>query len=245
MTNDDGSAGRVDDQSRAAQTPTARIPTSQIPPGQIPTAPSALTGRLEIRPAVQVPWEDVARVFEGRGDPSRCWCQYFAMPRSEWRASTPAGCRSRLQEQLAGSASGRGLVASLDGEPVGWCAVEPRAHLPRLLASRIVTASPRPPARTPADDAEPTEDGVWALTCFVVRSGHRRMGIATELARAAVEWARAQGATVLEGYPAETERRRTSSADLFVGTVAQFTAAGFVEVARPTPARVIMQHALG
>jgi hypothetical protein len=31
------------------------------------------------------------------------------------------------------SATTSGLVAYLDGEPVGWCAVEPRTAYPRLL----------------------------------------------------------------------------------------------------------------
>jgi ribosomal protein S18 acetylase RimI-like enzyme len=41
---------------------------------------------------------------------------------------------------------------------------------------------------------------VWAVTCFVTRTGFRRQGIAHALAREAVEFASQQGARVVEGY---------------------------------------------
>jgi GNAT superfamily N-acetyltransferase len=98
------------------------------------------------------------------------------------------------------SATTSGLVAYLDGEPVGWCAVEPRTAYVRLLRKPIVWAGR-------AEDK--TDDRVWAVTCFVTRSGFRRRGISRALARAAVDFARQRGAGALEGYPMITEGRRS------------------------------------
>jgi hypothetical protein len=53
-----------------------------------------------------------------------------------------------------------GLVAYLDGEPAGWCAVEPRTAYVRLG---------RVPWAGRAEDK--TDDGIWAVTCFVTRTG--------------------------------------------------------------------------
>lgn len=53
-----------------------------------------------------------------------------------------------------------GLVAHLDGEPVGRCAVQPRTDYPRLPTGPI----PWSGGEEPEDDA-----GVWAVTCFVTR----------------------------------------------------------------------------
>ena len=39
-----------------------------------------------------------------------------------------------------------GLVAYLDGEPVGWCAVEPRTAYPRLIRNNRVPWDGRVPA---------------------------------------------------------------------------------------------------
>ncbi|WP_231372269.1 GNAT family N-acetyltransferase [Terracoccus sp. 273MFTsu3.1] len=51
-------------------------------------------------------------------------------------------------------------------------------------------------------------EGVWSVTCFVVRKGFRRQGLMYELAAATVEYGRQVGAHVLEGYPTEPPRER-------------------------------------
>ena len=86
-----------------------------------------------------------------------------------------------------------GLVAYTDGEPVGWCAVDRRTAYPRLLLKTRVPWEGR--AEDKADDT------VWAVTCFVTRTGFRRRGISRALAHAAVDFARDRGARALEGYP--------------------------------------------
>jgi proteasome-associated ATPase len=57
-----------------------------------------------------------------------------------WRrgAGLPAPHANRRGHPESGTTSG--LVAYLDGEPVGWCAVEPRTAYPRLLRSTRVKA---------------------------------------------------------------------------------------------------------
>src|SRR5882724_2239622 len=96
--------------------------------------------------------------------------------------------RLRTQTDCGNPESGgtSGLVAYLDGEPVGWCAVEPRTAYPRLLRKTRVPWAGRA--------EEKTDDSVWAVTCFVIRTGFRRRGISRALARAAVDFARARGA---------------------------------------------------
>ena len=77
------------------------------------------------------------------------------------------------------------------------------------------------------------------MTCFVTRAGVRRRGISRALARAAVEFARDHGARAVEGYPMTT--RNAVSDELHVGTEGTFAAAGFTEVSRPSPRRVVMR----
>ena len=92
--------------------------------------------------------------------------------------------------------------------------------------------------------AEATEDadGVWSVTCFVVRVGHRRRGLAAELLAGAVDLARRYGATVVEGYPVDpAAQTQTTSSGLYHGAASTFAAVGFTEVARPTSARPVMR----
>ena len=89
--------------------------------------------------------------------------------------------------------------------------------------------------------------GVWAVTCFVVKVGHRRRGVGAELLGAAVAHARAAGAHTLEGHPVDVaaRERKSSSAELYHGTLSTFLAAGFEEVGRTGPTRPVVRLALG
>jgi hypothetical protein len=74
------------------------------------------------------------------------------------------------------------------------------------------------------------------VTCFFIRQSERRTGVAETLLVAAAE----HGARVLEGYPVEPAADR--SADLYPGTVGMFRRAGFTEIRRRTPRRVVMRR---
>jgi GNAT superfamily N-acetyltransferase len=187
---------------------------------------------LTVVPVDEASWADVQAIFGDRGDPARCRCQYFKETPAQWRSGTPDERAERFRAQTAGHATG--LVAFLDGEPAGWCAVEPRTAYRRLLGSRLVWAG---------RDEDKEDDGVWAVTCFVTRKGFRRRGVSAALAKAAADFARERGARAVEGYPIVVEPGQPVSwpGELFVGTVGVFAAAGFTEVSRPTARRVVMR----
>jgi len=99
---------------------------------------AATTPEVTIVPANEASWEDLQAVLGTRGDPSRCQCQRYKMqPRESWASVGAEELAIRLRTQTdcghpeAGTTSR--LVAYLDGEPVGWCAVEPRTAYSRLL----------------------------------------------------------------------------------------------------------------
>jgi len=191
---------------------------------------------LMIVPANEASWDELAAIFGTRGDTSRCFCQRFKMsPGESWRSVGPEELSFRLRQQTdcghPRSMTTSGLVAYLDGEPVGWCAVEPRSAYPRMLRNNRVPWEGR--------DEDKADDTVWAVTCFVTRTGFRKRGITRALARAAVAFARERGARALEGYPMTT--KQVILGELHVGTEATFAAAGFREVSRPTIRRVVMR----
>jgi GNAT superfamily N-acetyltransferase len=189
---------------------------------------------ITVHPANEASPADLRAVFGGRGDPANCQCQWFKA-RDVW--SLPKQERAeRLRSQThcgdAGATQTSGLVAYLDGEPAGWCAVEPRVAYERLLRARI-------PWTGRAEDR--TDPGVWAVTCFVTRTGYRRQGISRALAQAAVAFARDRGAHALEGYPIVVEPGQVAGGELFVGSASVFASAGFQEVTRPTARRAVMR----
>jgi GNAT superfamily N-acetyltransferase len=188
---------------------------------------------LRIERADVTRWADVATVFGTRGDPSWCWCQYFLTTGRSYEED-PTRNRDALRAEVAATSPGRslGLIASDGDEPVGWVQLGPRARFPRVTGSRV--------QRRLADGADIPEDGTWRVTCFVVRVGHRRRGVATALLAAAVETARAAGAARLEGHPVDVAARpnpRASGATLYPGVLTTFLAAGFREIGRTAAAR--------
>ena len=177
-------------------------------------------------------WDDVVAVMRTRGDPSRCWCQWFRLPRADFDATRVAQRRAALAEQVAAPVPPGVLGYDDDGVPSGWCAVAPRAEYPRLTTSRV--------ARAATD-----EDGLWAVTCFVVRTDARRRGLATALLDGAVGLARRHGARLVEAYPLDTTVRAVSTAELYHGPLSVFLRAGFTEVgARTWAARPLVRLAL-
>jgi GNAT superfamily N-acetyltransferase len=198
---------------------------------------TATTPEVTIVPANEASWEDLQAVFGTRGDPSRCQCQGYKIRDFEWRSVPVEERADRLRQQThcghPDSGTTTGLVAYLGGEPAGWCAVEPRTAYLRLLRTRVPWAGRL---------EDKTDEGIWAVTCFVTRTGFRRRGVSRGLVGAAVNLARKGGARALEGYPMITQPgQEITWGELHVGSRSIFVAAGFTEVSRPTLRRVVMR----
>lgn len=192
------------------------------------------TRDVEIVRATGERWGDVATVFGTRGDPSWCWCQYFLTTGRTYEDSAERN-RAALRDEVSSPEPGRsvGLLAYVAGEPVGWAQLGPRVRFPRITGS----------AKQGELLEEAGVDGdAWRVTCFVVRVGHRRSGVATALLDAAVAHARAAGVRWLEGNPVDVaaRERRSAGAILYPGVLSTFLAAGFREVGRTVPTRPVV-----
>jgi GNAT superfamily N-acetyltransferase len=191
---------------------------------------------ISIVPANEASWDDLQTVFGTRGQGARCQCQRYKLRARESFRSFPVEERAfRLREQTdcghPESDTTSGLVAYLDGEPVGWCAVEPRTAYEGLVRNFRVPWEGR------AEDK--ADDSVWAVTCLFTRAGFRKRGVSRALARAAVDFARERGARAIEGYPMTT--KNVIAEELHVGTEGVFADAGFTEVSRPALRRIVMR----
>lgn len=155
---------------------------------------------------------DIRQIFGTTGDPSWCKCQYFID--ENWNQGADANDLA-LQTQVCTQQVPAGLVAYADGEPAGWVQVGPSTRYPRF--------KPR---------GHQAAHSIWALTCFVVRDGYRKRGVARELLRAAIGHARDAGAEFLRARPTDTEITAKDSAGLFTGVLSSFQAEGFEIVNR-------------
>ena len=199
--------------------------------------PDVTAADLAIVPANEASWEDLQAVFGVRGYTSTCQCQRFKLGPYPWRESSVAVRQEHLRREthcdFPSSPTTSGLVAYLDGEPVGWCAVEPRSAYRDLPWQRT---------KLTVRGEDPADQTVWAVTCFATRAGHRRRGISRVLAAAAVDFARERGARAVEAYPMITEPGvEITWGETHVGTRSMFDAAGMAEVLRPSLRRVVMR----
>jgi GNAT superfamily N-acetyltransferase len=185
---------------------------------------------LEVHPLTRDRWDDLATLFDRPGDPKGCWCMYYRVRSRDFEQLWGKGAKAAFQ-QVVQQGPPPGLLAYLDGAPVGWCAIAPKAAYPRILNS---------PTLKPLDDAP----ACWAVVCFYVRRDQRRGGVAAALLEAAVEFAAANGAEAIEGYPRDTGGAKRHANEMFVGSMSMFVEAGFEEVGRRSPLRPMMRRKL-
>ena len=124
-------------------------------------------------------------------------------------------------------------VTTIDPEkpiPIGWISVAPREEFSRLERSRILKKV----------DDQP----VWSIVCFFVAKNFRNQGVTIYLLKAAVNFAKQNGAIIVEGYPIQPKKDRSPDAFVYSGLTSTFLKAGFKEVLRRSETRPIMRYYL-
>ncbi|MFI1394319.1 GNAT family N-acetyltransferase [Streptomyces sp. NPDC020681] len=191
---------------------------------------------IDIAPLTQGRWDDFATLCRRMGGNRGCWCFWWRESKNEPRI------RPRRVEAQALLAEDRfpGLLAYVGDEPVGWCALDRRSSFPRLNTTRDTASAPQgATGRTPADD-DP-----WVLPCFFVLEEWRHRGVTRALLAASLDEISRRGGRVVEAVPVDPATTRRSPSGSYTGTLPLFLAAGFEEVARPTPTgRVLVRRTL-
>ncbi len=171
-------------------------------------------------------WSNFETLFGPRGEAASCSCMWWRVTRKEFEANHHKGNRVAMKD-IVDSGKVPGLLAYDRGEPVGWVSVAPREHFQVLDRSPLLKAV----------DDQP----VWSVVCFVVHKDYKRQGMSGRLLEAAVDYASSQGATIVEGYPIDTEDSDAEDVYSFTGFLSTFKAAGFVEVARRSKRKPVMR----
>jgi GNAT superfamily N-acetyltransferase len=189
---------------------------------------------IDTRPVGPADLADLARLFQSQRSTRHCWCMAFCTTRSQFAIGWfGGGNRHRFEAMARADAAPMGVLASVAGEPVGWCACGPRSRYAVATSGRSTIRSGR---------ARDEDRSVWLVPCLFVRADRRGQGITYALVGAAVELARSEGASAIEGWPLAGPDRQ--SADAFLGREKVFEDLGFHCVERPTPQRAIMRLAL-
>jgi len=189
---------------------------------------------LDIHPVTTDFWPSLETLFGPQGACYGCWCSYFRLAPKQ-RGALSRDDKKQLLKDATSQALPPGLIALEDGVPVGWVQVTPRAHVPRWNTERTVSR--------PLDGDDPSDSGLWAISCFFIQSRRRGEGISHALLEAAVAHARDNGARIVEACPM-LKAKQSKSVGLFVGSVSVFDKAGFVVAAERKPGRPLMRKVL-
>jgi GNAT superfamily N-acetyltransferase len=187
--------------------------------------------RFEARALTPGTWADLEELFAlpGGSIVRGCWCMYY---RKTGTVTVNAKAGLDNKAELCGQVDAGivpGLIGYLDGEPTGWISLGPREDYLKLKRS---------PVMKPVDDKE-----VWSVVCTFVAKAHRGRGLQRRLLAAGIDYARANGVRLLEAYPVD-KAERSHDDFMFFGSRSLYERAGFTEVVRRSPTRLVMRRRL-
>ena len=185
-----------------------------------------IESELEFEPVTPDKWADLEILFSNPGSQNGCWCMYWRIPRREFERNHAQGNKNYFKE-IVESGQVPGILAYHNGSPVGWCSVAPREDFPVILRSLTLK---------PIDDQP-----AWSITCFVVSKPYRECGLTHLLIRAAVRYAKENGARIIEAYPIDVHAKSIEY-DRYSGLTTTFEKEGFVEIRRRSQRKPIMRY---
>lgn len=187
--------------------------------------------KVTIRPLTPDRWGDLEAIFNAKGCSIArgCWCMFY---RRSGEAEVPAGmtranANRAAMKRLVDAGKPPGLIGYRGKTPVGWVSLGPRDDFAKLKRSQVMKAV----------DDQP----VWSIICFVVPQAYRGEGVAHELLRGAMAYAKKCGARLLEAYPVDKSGRARDDS-MWFGSKSMYDAAGFEEVARRKPHRPVVRR---
>jgi GNAT superfamily N-acetyltransferase len=191
-------------------------------------------GAVSVVPAIAERWPDMEQLFGEHGAYAGCWCMFWRLDRAEFKKLKGEGTKAEMRHLVLNDRV-PGVLAYVGDEAVGWCSIGPRENFAALESSRILKRV----------DDQP----VWSIVCFFVTKPARTKGLMQALISGAVDYARQQGAHIIEGYPIDMQTPLLAGQKLvgyagYMGIASAFREVGFVEVGRASETQLIMRYTI-
>lgn len=181
---------------------------------------------LEFHPLTADYWPHFATLFGEKGGYAGCWCMFWRIERATFKAQKYEGNKDQMRH-LIYSGEIPGILAFSGNQPMAWCGIGPREKYHALENSRILKRV--------------DEQAVWSITCFFVTKPFRRKGVMQSLLSAAIEYGKAEGAKIIEGYPIDLQTEFQTPGG-YMGVASAFRSIGFKEVGRASETQLIMRY---
>lgn len=154
---------------------------------------------------------------------------YWRIKRSEFNKGYGEHNKKSMKNIIA---SGKipGILAYRGKQPIGWCSIAPREDFAVLDRSATLKKI----------DDEP----VWSIVCFFISRKHRRKKYTSILIKAAIKYARQNGARIIESYPYVPKGKKICRWELYTGIISTFKKLGFEIASQRSKRRPIMRYYL-
>jgi GNAT superfamily N-acetyltransferase len=118
----------------------------------------------------------------------------------------------------------------MDEKHIAWCSIAPREDFPVLDRSRTLKRV----------DDQP----VWSIVCFFISKPYRKQKLTSILLTAAIQFARENGARIVEAYPLKNEIAKNWPFERYMGIESTFEKAGFKVVLQKSERRPVMRYTI-
>ena len=99
-------------------------------------------------------WKLFEELMGTRGGCGGCWCMSFRLSKKEFDANRYDGNKSKMK-RIVGNRKPAGLIATLNGKPIGWIALAPREDFIKIENARTLKRIDNKP--------------VWCIPCIFIR----------------------------------------------------------------------------
>jgi predicted GNAT family acetyltransferase len=188
----------------------------------------------KILPLTSDLWPQFEDLFGKQGACYGCWCTHFRLPPARRRENDRESNKQFIHTRIE-SGPPPGLLAFEGDQAVGWMQIGPRGDVPEWNNAGRGSA--------PLAAGEAADPAVWAISCFFVRSKARGHGLTHRFVAAGIDFARQNGARLLDACPMDLSKD-SRSIGLFVGSTRVFEKAGFERVIERKPGRPLMRLAI-
>ena len=186
---------------------------------------------VKVAPLTPDLWPAFEDLFGKQGACYGCWCTHYRLPPSVRRIPDRQRNKDHIKARIEAGPP-PGLLAFDGDRAVGWMQIGPRADVPEWNNKGRVSA--------PVEDVDAADAGIWAISCFFLRTGARGQGLTHQLVAAGIAHARENGARLLEACPMR-QSKDSRSIGLYVGSARVFEKAGFAVVAERKAGRPLMR----
>ena len=168
---------------------------------------------LRIEPLTRDNWNKFILLFGEKGACGNCWCMYYRLSKMAFAEGKSDDGNKNAMKALVWSGQPAGMMAFYEDIPVAWCAFAPREDFIKLEKSRIHKRIDNRP--------------VWSIPCTFIDKKFRRKGVSVALLEGVVEYAKEQGISIIEAYPAIPTQEKLPDAFAWIGLYKSFERAGF------------------